>query len=183
MARQHINSYKNTEWDYITFSDIDTVRGLLKFRSRFDLLYERQNNNILSSDFDLASLKEDVICIYADLDRLIEKARLNDVQKEFIELYMKGYTEKDIAEIHNRKEVTVNSTINSACKKIVEANFESWKLDYIFWNIKRVDSNFKQCTKCKEYLPATGEYFSPDLRNKDGLQAFCKKCNAERMKN
>jgi len=76
MARQHINSYKNTEWDYITFSDIDTVRGLLKFRSRFDLLYERQNNNILSSDFDLASLKEDVICIYADLDRLIEKARV-----------------------------------------------------------------------------------------------------------
>ena len=115
MARQHITYNKNTEWDYITFSDIDTVRCLLKFRSRFDLLYERQNNNILSSDFDLASLKEDVICIYADLDRLIEKA-LNDVQKEFIELYMKGYTEKDIAEIHNRKEVTVNSTINSACK-------------------------------------------------------------------
>ena len=55
MARQHITYNKNTEWDYITFSDIDTVRGLLKFRSRFDLLYERQNNNILSSDFDCKS--------------------------------------------------------------------------------------------------------------------------------
>ena len=176
MARQHITYNKNTEWDYITFSDIDTVRGLLKFRSRFDLLYERQNNNILSSDFDLVSLKEDVICIYADLDRLIEKARLNDIQKEFIELYMKGYTEKDIAEIHNRKEVTVNSTINSACKKIVEANFESWKLDYIFWNIKRVDNNFKQCTKCKEYLPATEEYFSPHEKGLYGLHPYCKKC-------
>ena len=177
MARQHITYNKNTEWDYITFSDIDTVRGLLKFRSRFDLLYERQNNNILSSDFDLASLKEDVICIYADLDRLIEKARLNDVQKEFIELYMKGYTEKDIAETYNRKEVTVNSTINSACKKIVEANFESWKLDYIFWNIKKVDSSFKQCTKCKEYLPATGEYFYKEPLGKDGFKTICIKCS------
>jgi len=128
MARQHINSYKNTEWDYITFSDIDTVRGLLKFRSRFDLLYERQNNNILSSDFDLASLKEDVICIYADLDRLIEKARVKRYSERVYRIiYMKGYTEKDIAEIHNRKEVTVNSTINSACKKIGRSKF--WVLE------------------------------------------------------
>ena len=72
---------------------------------------------------------------------------------------MKGYTEKDIAEIHNRKEVTVNSTINSACKKLKQ--ILSLGIDYIFWNIKRVDSSFKQCTKCKKYLPATGEYFSP----------------------
>lgn len=34
----------------------------------------------------------------------------------------------------------------------------------------------KTCTKCSEKLPATLEYFSPDKRNKDGLQGRCQNC-------
>jgi len=34
----------------------------------------------------------------------------------------------------------------------------------------------KSCTKCDKILPATLEYFPPDERNKNGLQARCRKC-------
>jgi hypothetical protein len=34
----------------------------------------------------------------------------------------------------------------------------------------------KRCTKCRVEYPATHEFFSPDKRNNDGLQARCKNC-------
>src|SRR5258708_38462228 len=41
----------------------------------------------------------------------------------------------------------------------------------------------KQCSgPCGRILPATLEYFSPDRRNKNGLQARCKRCAVEQHK-
>lgn len=37
----------------------------------------------------------------------------------------------------------------------------------------------RQCTGCKEFKPATNEYFSPNQRVKSGLQARCKLCCTE----
>ena len=35
----------------------------------------------------------------------------------------------------------------------------------------------KICTKCKKEYPATLKYFSPDKRNRNGLQSRCRKCS------
>jgi len=40
----------------------------------------------------------------------------------------------------------------------------------------------KICTKCKEELPATVEYFYKDKRRKDGLRCWCKECVKEYQK-
>lgn len=37
----------------------------------------------------------------------------------------------------------------------------------------------KVCTKCREELPATAEYFYKDHRIKSRLQSWCKKCRGE----
>ena len=89
---------------------------------------------------------------------------------------MRGYDEGDIAEELNIKEVTVDSTINSICKKMVDVNYENWKSN-IYWNTKRVTSDYKKCSKCKEMLPMTEEYFGLDTRISDGFKSYCKKCD------
>lgn len=38
----------------------------------------------------------------------------------------------------------------------------------------------KQCTRCKQLLPATKKFFYANKKNKDGLYFECKKCNSER---
>lgn len=38
----------------------------------------------------------------------------------------------------------------------------------------------RQCTRCKEYYPATLEYFYKGQSRRDGLSSGCKKCLAER---
>lgn len=40
----------------------------------------------------------------------------------------------------------------------------------------------KRCSKCKKTKPATATYFSPDKRDKSGLQSRCKPCRAEYAK-
>jgi hypothetical protein len=42
--------------------------------------------------------------------------------------------------------------------------------------------NHKKCSNCGEYKLSLKRYFSPDLRNKDGLTGICKKCDSYRKK-
>jgi len=44
------------------------------------------------------------------------------------------------------------------------------------------DIEYKQCTKCIEWLPITDEYFYKWNYSKDGFHPQCKKCNIERQK-
>lgn len=181
MARLQIDLHKGSrEWEKITFSDIEAIRGLIRFRTRFDLLFERHQYDIVDASTDLSGYEEGILCTYVDLDNLINKVRLNEIQNEVLKLYMRGYDEVDIAEELDIKEVTVDSTINTVCKKIVKENYEQWK-SWIYWDKKRVTSNYKKCSKCGEMLPETDDYFSPKIDGKNGFQAFCKECNAYRM--
>jgi hypothetical protein len=43
-------------------------------------------------------------------------------------------------------------------------------------------STLKQCTKCKQWLPATLDYFHKHSGTKTGLQTMCKKCKADYSK-
>jgi hypothetical protein len=44
------------------------------------------------------------------------------------------------------------------------------------------DHTMKTCCMCGEAKPATREYFSPRLKNTDGLEGRCKVCNAGRRR-
>ena len=173
---------QNNEWNIVNLSTPESIMGLLKFRWKFDFLFNRGHGSILSSNCDLAKYSEDIICLYADVDCLLEKANLSKKQWEVINLYMRGYTEREIAYVLSDDARNIIGTINSICKKICEVNKESWKQDFIYWDKMKVKNNFKQCTKCKEYLPATGEYFYREKTTKDGLQMLCIKCFNEKYK-
>ena len=61
----------NSEWDRETLSDASTIKGLLKFRYKYDLLRGDDNRYDVESNVDLCGMSDDVICLYADLDNLI----------------------------------------------------------------------------------------------------------------
>lgn len=168
----------NSEWDKVNLSDTNTIKGLLKFRYRFDLLLDDGSDRYgLESNGDLCGLSDDVICIYADLDNLIEKANFNDYQSKILNMYAHGHTEDDIAELLNVEKQSINSVIDKICEVLCELNYQSWKLDYVFWDKVKVNSNYKKCSKCGEFLPATDEYFGFHPKTKDNLQSMCKNCD------
>ncbi len=173
----------NSEWDAVNLSDPIAIKGLLKFRYRFDLLLDDGSNRYgLESNCDLADISEDLICLYADLDNLIDKANFNENQNKVLNMYMYGHSEEDIADLLGVERQSVNGVIDNMCNLLCKVNYQNWKLNYVFWDVKRVDTNYKKCSKCQEWLPATEEYFSPNKQFKDKLFPYCKKCNANRMK-
>lgn len=176
-----MNRY-SSEWDRVNLSDPVAIRGLLKFRHEYDLLLDESVDRYgMASNCDLADLSEDVICLYADLDNLIRQAKFNDRQNKVLNMYTYGHSEEDISDLLQVERQSVNRMIDNICIRLNEINNENWKMNYVYWDIKRVNTRFKQCSRCKEWLPMTEEYYSPDVRNRNGLQSICKKCNANRV--
>ena len=74
---------------------------------------------------------EDVICVYVDLDRLIEKAGLSKSERKVVGQLMLGYTASDIAAHDHIARQNVNILLNRAVEKICAANNKSWKGIYV----------------------------------------------------
>ena len=73
------------------------------------------------------ALNEDVICIYADLDSLIERAGLSRQERLTVDLLMKGYMLTDIAEHYGQARQAFETLMKRAVKKIVKRNHADWE--------------------------------------------------------
>lgn len=83
------------------------------------------------------ALNEDALCIYADLDRLIEKANLSPLERKTVEFVMYGYSIKDIAENFGKSRQLYNILLKRAVKKIVRENNLEWES----WSGGRIDDD------------------------------------------
>ncbi len=73
------------------------------------------------------ALNEDVLCIYADLDSLIERAGLSPNERLTVDLLMKGYLLTDIAENYGKSMQNFDILFRRAVKKIVKRNNMDWE--------------------------------------------------------
>lgn len=83
-------------------------------------------SGILSTD-GVFALNEDVLCIYADLDSLIERAGLSEQERLTVDLLMQGYTLPDIADHYGKSRQNFELFLKKACKKIVKRNNADWE--------------------------------------------------------
>ena len=73
------------------------------------------------------SLNEDVLCVYADLDALIERTDLSPLEKETVMYLMKGYSLPDIAFHFGKTRQLFEIIFKRAVKKIVKRNEMDWE--------------------------------------------------------
>ncbi|WP_066503691.1 sigma factor-like helix-turn-helix DNA-binding protein [Abyssisolibacter fermentans] len=96
----------------ISYNNKKCIQGLLRF------YYALKVTNEFNPNFEL-------VCILIDIDNSLCAAELTTKQKIVINLYMKGFTEKQIGKKLNITQQAVNKHINLTCKKIS---------DYLFFN-------------------------------------------------
>lgn len=72
-------------------------------------------------------LNEDVLCLYADLDSLIERCGLSVAEQQAVDYVMKGYALSDIAENFGKTRQTLEIFFARAVKKIVKQNNADWE--------------------------------------------------------
>lgn len=73
------------------------------------------------------ALNEDILCLYADLDSLIEKAGLSDQELLTVKLLMQGYMLSDIADHYGKSKQNFDILFRRAVKKIVKQNNADWE--------------------------------------------------------
>lgn len=68
-----------------------------------------------------------MLCIYADLDSLIERAGLSDAERMTVNYLMQGYILADIADHFGKTRQSLEILFKRAVKKIVKRNNSDWE--------------------------------------------------------
>lgn len=107
--------------EYYPLTEERVVRELIRNRIKIDntyamKLYETDNPAVSNG---VPPFDEDIICVYIDLDRVIERCGLSDMQMLVVKEMMKGYSAQDIGE-NCFEQVTQRQSINVQFNRAVE---------------------------------------------------------------
>lgn len=158
----------------LTLSDINVVRLLIEFRYKYDNYLYSISDNAFDVAGEVQGINTEMLLTYVALDEAIEKCNLSEEQLKIIELYEHGYTHKEIAEeLGMGSKENIKKRINTICKEVMKQNLWDWR-KMIYKNA--LDLKMKKCSKCKDELPATDEFYSPLQHTRDGFHSQCKRC-------
>lgn len=166
-------SNKDIEYKIYTLGDIGVIELLISYRYKYDEnLFIDSNDSIMDVSGALR-LNEEVVLTYATLDSYIKKCNFNNQQLEMMRLVGEGYLHNEIARDLNVKPSTIAGKLKTIYRRIAKENEWQWR-KYVY--VSKLGLRTKQCSKCKESLPATVEFYSDYNRSKDGFHSVCKKC-------
>lgn len=119
---------KEREWRNLTLSDFDTVKYLLLYRSKVDVSYSASTNINIEQAGDIYDFNQELISLYASLDKLIEECKFKEKQSRLLELIFEGNTIQDICamDIGYKRSATYD-LFGRMVAKIIKLNNENWK--------------------------------------------------------
>lgn len=160
----------------MTLSDINVVRLLIEFRYKYDNYLYSEQNNAFDVAGEVQGVNTELLLTYVALDEIIKQCNFSDDQLKIIKMYEHGYEKHEIAKaIGLESNDNIRKRINTICKDIVKQNLWNWR-KVSYKNTLELES--KQCSKCREELPATDEFFTINSDSSDGYYSLCKKCKS-----
>lgn len=176
MGSVKIETYKaEISWKNVNLSTPESIKGLLKFRRRFE--YDIIYNKMFTFDMYLKENNYEILCLYIWLDDMMSRCKFTERQNKILEYYQEECTEEEIADILECTSENVYQNLKTIVKKIQKQVNLNYKYDFAEWDKVKTKTNWKKCSKCKEFKPQTKEFFSPDDRKPDGLRYVCKICD------
>ncbi|EON72846.1 hypothetical protein [Lysinibacillus sphaericus] len=161
---------KDSKYQHLVLSDETVIKELLTFRGSIDDTMLNGSHGVCATN--TLKMNTDVISLFADLDELMKKC-LNEEQLKLLEYIAKDYTNYNIGQLLGIPVKTVGRRFHTICLQIKQENDRQWrKVVYT----KKLNLKTKRCSKCKERLPATDEFFSLNSSSKDLYHSQCKKC-------
>lgn len=165
---------KDIEYKSYVLSDIGVIELLIAYRYKYDESYYIDNSNPMAVN-GVGKVFEEGIATYASLDSYIEKCNFSEEQLALIKMIGDGFTYDEIAELLGLNKTTITGRLQTIYKRIAKENQWQWRKSVY---LNKLGLKSKRCSKCKEELPATVEFFRDDSRNKDGFQSRCRHCES-----
>lgn len=128
MGSVSIDLYKQErEYEHLNLSDENVVRYLLEYRCKLDFAYGISTNANIYQSGDITGFNQELIALYSSLDNLINKIKLKEKDKKFLDLIFDGYEISDIIECYDYPRKTAYRTMDRIVDRIVEMNKLDWK--------------------------------------------------------
>ena len=116
----------------LTLSDHNVVKYLIMFRSKIDISYNSSVNIDINQAGDMFEFNQELITLYASLDKVIKLCRFKPKQKKLLELLFEGYTLQDICKMNiGYKRSATYDLLERMVVKIVKINNKDWKKSMI----------------------------------------------------
>lgn len=158
----------------LTFSDVDVVQLLIEYRHKYDKYSGHEMNFMYYEAGEVADVNQEAIATYASLDVLIKQCGFSKEQHKILTMIEHGYVMKEIAdELGLKHEDNIRQRLNKIVRDVVKMNERNWRKSIY---THKLELKSKACSKCKEALPATDEFFRGHTITKDGFQSSCRKC-------
>lgn len=128
---------KERDFDNVTLSDTNVVKYLILYRSKVDVSYGASINIDINQAGDTFEFNQQLIALYASLDKVVEQCKFKKKQKELLRLIYEGNTLHDICSMNiGYKRSATYDLFDRMVAKIVKINMKNWrdtmvKLGYI----------------------------------------------------
>lgn len=117
---------KEREFEHLTLSDENVVKYLILYRSKVDTTYGANTNIEINSAGETFDFNQEIIALYASLDKAIEQASLTEKQERLLEILYEGNTVNDASLILEQSRIAVFKMLERIVKKIVDADNQMW---------------------------------------------------------
>lgn len=118
---------KEREYQHLTLSDVNVVKYLILFRASVDASYGASVNVNIEQAGDLFEFNQELICLYASLDAVLNKLALKEREDKLLKLVFDGNSIADIINDYGYPKKTAYRILNRIVDKVVEENFSDWK--------------------------------------------------------
>lgn len=119
---------KDREYKNFTLSDKNVVKFLILNRSKLDVTHGANTNINIKEAGDTFEFNQEMVAMYASLDKTVEKSKLTKKQLILIELIYSGHSINDASKILNL-ELSAKGAyrmLDRIVDKIVSENNEMW---------------------------------------------------------
>lgn len=119
-------SKKERQYLNMTLSDYVVVKYLLLYRSKVDVNYGADTNININEAGDMFEFNQELICLYASLDEVIDKIEFSEKEEKLLKLVFEGNTLADMKS-YGFPRRTPYDIFKRIVKKIVNQNNRDWK--------------------------------------------------------
>lgn len=117
---------REREFERLTLSDENVVKYLILYRSKVDMSYGANTNIQIDSAGDTFDFNQEIIALYASLDKAVKISSLTSKQENLLEILYEGNTVNDAGVLLGQSRIAVFKMLERIVKKIVDADNQMW---------------------------------------------------------
>ncbi len=150
---------RERQYQIVNLSDPNVIKWLIEYQDRVNPYFDTSTDNNYDVAGNAQHLNQELVAMYASLEKLIKDSNLDERQLTLIDLVSRGYGFTDIVEldIDLIMQAMYRLLLDTVYSTIAKTNDLQWKI-HIHKSV--LETDFKVCNKCETGYPLTNSFYA-----------------------